>query len=235
MGNAQVSALAPTYAPAPMNQPRANRAHDLPYVKGCFESWARWCHKAAPPSISNTGKLMQGVRGTICPDWLRDIADGRAHDSHCPQCGGRGKIDLEGVHRSKPRICPVCENIHPVVDGQMRRDLRTQFCGRDCFRCGGVGFVVIRLFEVNPATIRSTRHVGGHEPNDVCLLIDDLVTGWRELDATIWLARVVKAEFFWNNDQDDKAMRLRVSVSFFEKRLREAYFLTEQMLDQKMP
>lgn len=211
------------------------RALDIPYVKGCVESWAKWCHGSLPGNISNTGRLMQGVRPPICAGWLRDYAERRAHDPSCPNCHGTGKVDLEGVHRSKPRACPVCENIRTVVNGIVRHDMPTKFLGSECFRCRGVGFVVVRLFEVNPVTIPTTRHVGGREPTDVCLIVDDVVTGWYEQDKTRWLARVLKAEYFLNDDQDAKAAKLRVSVSFFEKRLREAYYLIEIALDKKMP
>jgi hypothetical protein len=152
----------------------------LPYIKGCFESWAQWCTGSTPGSVSNTGKLIQGVRGTVCAGWLQDVSEGRSHHPSCPQCHGKGKVDLEDVQRALPRVCPVCENQRQVVDGVVRRDLPTTFCGKECFRCRGAGFVVVVLFDVNPATIRSTRHVGGRPPSDVCLLMDDLVTGWRE-------------------------------------------------------
>lgn len=214
----------------------APRARDLPYVKGCYESWAKWCYGARRvQEVSQTGRLIQDVHGALCTDFLKDIWEGRVHPKSCEKCGGKGKVDLEGIHRSVPRVCPVCENKRQVVDGKVRHDLPTLFCGNQCFRCRGVGFVVVRLFEANPATIQSTRHVGAKPPPDTCLLLDELVTGWMGLDDTRWFAKVIRAEFFWNGDQDDKARELRVSVSFFEKRIRHAYYLTEQMLDEKMP
>lgn len=211
------------------------RARDLPYVKGCIESWAKWCRGGTAGEISPTGRLMSGARPPLCPGWVADFLMGRAHDPFCPQCDGRGRSNLHSKHRLAPRICPVCENHPQIVDGEVRRDLPRLFLGDVCFHCRGNGFVVIRLLHVNPVTIRSTRYVGRKPPADVCLLIEDLVTSWRESDKTIWLARVIKAEYFWNGDQDAKARELGVSVSFYEKRLRDAYYLFEQMLDEKMP
>lgn len=167
---------------------------------------------------------MQGVRSTLCPRWLDDIAARRAHSPSCELCQGNGRVKLDAT-KPQPKIvpCSICEG-------------HGTFLGDICFRCKGLRAVERVVFKVNPAGIRSTRSVGGQNGGDVlCGYLDDLITGWRESDATIWLNRVVVREYCYNGKQTDKALQLKVSESFYKKRLRDVYEKVEVMLNEKMP
>lgn len=84
----------------------AHRINDMDYVEGAMEGWARWCLSAGSPrEVSMTGRIMDGARPGICPGWLRDFMRNKAHDPHCPDCGGRGRIR---AHGSRSKINPVC-------------------------------------------------------------------------------------------------------------------------------
>ncbi len=198
---------------------------DLPYVKGAVESWARWCGGSRGGGISMTGRLMQGARSNVCPGWIADMQAGRGHDPWCPQCKGTGRLllKLTATQRAVPRTCPVCEG-------------SKKFAGDHCYRCKGAGVVQVIELKVNPTGIRSTRHVGGISPSDwQSVILDDLITGWRERDETFWLNRVIVREYLFNGTQQTKAQQLRVSLSFYEKTLRAAYCSIDGALFKKMP
>lgn len=190
------------------------RANDIAYVKACWEHWARWrCGAGSGGAISSTGKLMQGMRSTLCP-----VCRG-THDD-CPLCFGVGRISakLDPTPRPRPAVCPVCAG-------------EREFCGKDCFRCHGKGMIEIIDLKINPAGIRSTKYVGGRGIGDVvAATLEDLVLGWRELDATVWLNRVAIREYLHNGTQDDKARRLRISRSFYSRNLREVHWRAERAL-----
>jgi hypothetical protein len=201
------------------------RVNDIAYVKACIERWAQWCGGSTIVRDSSpTGRLMDGVKSNVCPRWIDDVAARRPHDPYCELCQGKGRVKLDP---SKPTTtfhrCTICDN-----DGK--------FLGDTCWRCQGTRQVQRIGLKVNPATIRGTRNAGGQSGADVvCLFINDLVNSWRESDATVWLSRVLVREYFYNNTQPVKAKQLRVSESFYKKRLADAFYLIEQMLDDKMP
>jgi len=196
---------------------------DRPYVVGCMERWAKWCHGSVGGGISLTGRFIQGVRSNICPVWLDDVTNRRNHDPYCALCGGTGRVRLMDVTSTKTRTCQVCKGTKV-------------FAGKDCFFCRGVGKVTVRRLSVNPAGIKQTRNVGGQLPSDaVSALIDDQVSKWRETDGEFWLARIAVAEYHHNGTQAMKAIRMKVSTSFYEKTLRKALTLMEKMLGEKMP
>jgi hypothetical protein len=212
------------------------RIVDLPYVKARLWRWAGWCLGArySGGEVSITGRLIDGLKSNVCPGWLDDVAAGRAHDPHCPQCGGRGRLRL--ALRSRPRLrriaCSICD-AHGI------------FFGDWCYRCQGTREITITELQVNPATIPGTRHVGGDLPNDAAsAAIDEMVTGWRAHDETVWCHRVVVAEYLWHGyvemklrrlrvTQKTKADRMKVSLSFYEKRLREGHRRVESLLREK--
>lgn len=204
---------------------------DLPYVKGACESWARWCSGSRAGGISLTGRLMQGARSNVCPGWIADTQAGKGHDPWCPDCKGTGRLllKLTATQRAVTRDCPVCENESDAMGKPTPRR-------ENCFRCHGLGVVTVVSLKVNPAAIRSTAHVGGAIGGDwQSLILDDLITGWRERDRTFWMNRVVVREYFWNGTQEVKAQQMRVSVSFFKKTLRDAYCSIDEVLFKKMP
>ena len=196
---------------------------DLPYVKGACESWARWCGGSRNSGISMTGRLMQGARSNVCPGWIVDMQAGHAHDPWCPQCHGTGRLllKLTATQRAVSRVCPICEG-------------SKKFAGDHCYRCKGAGSVRIIDLKVNPIGIRSTRP-GSGVGDWQSLVLDNLITGWRERDETFWMNRVVVREYFWNGTQQMKARQLRVSESFFKKTLRVSYSEIDRALFRKMP
>src|SRR5688500_19607971 len=48
----------------------STKLHDQPYVMGCMERWARWCIGVSGGEVSPTGRIMIGMRGNICPQWI---------------------------------------------------------------------------------------------------------------------------------------------------------------------
>lgn len=103
-----------------------------------------------------------------------------------------------------------------------------------CRFCQGRGRVKLKasLKLVNPAAIRGT----GISYGDVSSgLIEKLVMSWCERDSTVWLNKILIAEYCENWTQETKAKGMRISLSFYEKRLHEAHFAVEQMLDDKLP
>lgn len=213
----------------------AGRIVDLTYVRARLERWVRWCLGARyQRNVSLTGRLMRGLRSNVCPGWLNDVQLGRGHDPSCPDCRGRGRLLL--ALRSRPHVrpvpCSICDE-----DGKIFGDW--------CYRCQGTRVVTRIDLEVNPAAIPGTRHVGGQLPDDVAsAAIDELVSGWRTRDETVWCARIVIAEYFWNGDEEmkvrqlrvtqkNKAQRMEISLSFYAKRLRDAHFRTEVFLREK--
>jgi hypothetical protein len=191
--------------------------NDITYVKACLETWARWCHGAVRGGISITGRLMQGIKSNVCPGWIDDVLAGRAHDAWCPHCGGTGRVKMKQILHTTARRCPLC-------------DEQGLFLGQSCFRCHGTRTVTMRHIQINPATIRSTRHVGGQANTDTSTLIDALVAGWREHDQTYWLNRVIISEYHHNGTQEMKARRLRISRSWYCKNLADAHRRVERML-----
>ena len=207
------------------------RIRDLIYVKAATESWARWCGGSRGRGISLTGRLMQGARGNVCQGWLDDAQAHRAHDPWCPDCKGTGRLllKLTATRRSVSRDCPVCENESDAMGKPTPRR-------ENCFRCHGLGVVTVVSLKVNPAAIRSTAHVGGAIGGDwQSLILDDLITGWRERDETFWLNRVVVREYFFNGTQRYKAQQMRVSPVWYNRRLLDAYRRIDQTLFESMP
>jgi hypothetical protein len=197
--------------------------HDRDYTKACLERWAKWLYGANVGEISLTGRLMAGVRANVCPNWVEDMLAQRAHDAFCPLCGGKGrlKMELRAQRRARPVPCSICD-----PDGK--------FMGDWCWRCHGTRVVEIVELPINPAGIHGTRHVGAKDIGDpVCTAIDDLVASWREADATIWWHRVITFEYTRNGTQPMKAERLHISLSFYEKRLREAHDCVDTMIFEK--
>lgn len=165
---------------------------------------------------------MAGIRANTCPNWLDDVLARRKHD-YCPLCDGRGRLKLEirAQRRTRRVRCSVCD-----PDGK--------FFGEWCWRCHGSKIVEVVELPVNPAGIRRTGSGGGgYMPSTACMAIDELVSGWRESDETIWWHRVVVREYCYNGTQKLKAQQLRVSLSFYEKRLREATCAVDRMLFER--
>lgn len=202
---------------------------DLPYVKGALDSWARWSLGSRGGGISLTGRLMQGARANVCPGWIEDMQARRAHDPWCPQCHGTGRLllKLTATQHTRRRVCTVCE-------GRCLPDPATGRPASECFRCRGTGEITVISLKVNPAAIRGTSHAGtGCDWQS--MILDDLISGWREKDETFWMNRVVIREYFYNGTQLMKARQMRVSESFYKKNLRAAYCAIDQELFEKMP
>ena len=201
----------------------ATKINDRPYIVGVMERWARWCHGSISGGVSITGRLMQGIKSNICPGWLDDVTSGKGHDPYCHICHGTGRVPMEAEITSKTKICHIC-------DGNKK------FAGVDCWRCRGRGKVRIANLKVNPACIPSTKNVGGHTPSDaVSVLVDDLISQWREHDETLWMAKVSVAEYHYNGTQEMKAAKLRISRAFFVNNHTKALRGVEAMLLEKMP
>lgn len=221
-GQSTAVALRPTSAGqtyvGPLKARMSVKIRDLTHVKSALERWACRRYGGSIGDMSMTGKLMSGVRDNVCTLWLDDIAARKAHDPFCPLCQGRGRVRLDEAKRRRVSKCSIC-------------DPKGQFMGQICFRCGGKKSYVTYDILVNPAVIRGT---GSMYTDVVCHIVDNLVGSWRESDATVWLHRVIVNEYCWNGTQVIKARRLRVSLSFYEKRLHEGHAAVERELDAKL-
>lgn len=195
------------------------KINDIAHVKAALETWARRMHGSFGSVMSMTGKLMSGVRDNVCPLWLDDIANRKAHNSDCQLCQGKGRIKLDARKRIKVLACSICG-----PDGR--------FLGEPCFRCGGKKKYMDITILVNPAAIRGT----GVSYGDVqSAIIEQLVGSWQAQDSTIWLHRVTVFQYCRLGTQKMKADRLGISLSFFERRLHEAHYYVERALDDDLP
>lgn len=194
---------------------------DPVYVAASFERWVRWVFGLRDVrQISMTGKLMQGVRSNVCPEWLNDVKQQRAHDPLCGLCQGTGRllINLTAERSVTYRPCKVC-------------DANGKFLGDYCWRCKGTKVRAIQNHQVNPAGIRCTKNVGAMGFEDVVATkIHDLVFSWTEHDPLVFMHKVVIEEYLYVGRQDDKCRRLRLSRSFYQKNLHEARYRVERML-----
>jgi hypothetical protein len=193
--------------------------NDIAYVQAAMECWARWLNGGMYYSSSMTGKLMAGVQGNVCPLWIDDVSNRRAHPSDCHLCQGKGRIKLNETVRRKIIKCSICD-----PDGN--------FMGQRCFRCGGRKRYIDSVRLVNPAIIRGGSAMYGDVQSSI---INTLVRSWTESDATIWWHRVSVFHYCRNGTQEMKAKTLKISLRFFERRLHEAHFHVEQELNEKLP
>jgi len=223
MGNAQVLEVPKPVAQA-MNTLDATQVYkrkivDPVYVAASFERWVRWVFGLRDVrQVSMTGKLMQGVRDHVCPEWLNDIQQQRGHDPLCILCHGTGRINLEAKRSVTYKRCTLC-------------DANGMFLGDYCWRCKGAKVISVQERQVNPACIRSTKNIGAMGYEDVVATkIHDLVFSWAEHDSLVFLHKVSIEEYLYIGKQEDKCRRLRLSRSFYQKNLHEARYRVERML-----
>ena len=202
-------------------------------VRHYLERWVRWAFGARMYSRSTIGRLMDGLRSTTCATCRgRKRVEGWKVGSTapwvdpCPACFGEGhfRADL-GVERYVRTVdCPLC------LDTTTGRPVG-EVNGRTCFRCHGAKRYTIVREKCNPAGIRATRHSGANEDDDpISMRIDRLMAGWRTRDETVWLYEITMMEYTENGTQEAKARSMRISTSFYEKKLREAHGLVEACL-----
>jgi hypothetical protein len=204
----------PTKAALPVS---LMRPHDLVYVVACCEHWARMAFSTGYDSVSSTGKLIGG-NSTNCRC--------RGKDAQCSLCDGTGRVsgDLRPEHYSRPAICEQCDRDE---DGNPTGD----FAGRTCFKCRGRKWRFVTVEKVNPASIKSTKYIGGKGVDDrIYHVIEETVRSWKHHDSTVWLRKVIIRQYLWIGTQEMKAAALRVSQAFFSKKLKEAHAELERIL-----
>lgn len=212
------------------------KLHDAPYVHGCMDRWARWCLGVTGGQVSPTGRIMIGMRGNICPQWIEDVQQQKPHSASCHLCHGKGrlKIGLDSVVKSRRELCQICRGV--IAKGKSY----TEFAGKECFRCHGVGHITVTNLHVNPAAIRGTKHDGGKFVSDATSeLIEATWSEWGEFDETHWHNKIVFREYFWIGTREMKAMGDRrrpdlhppVSPSFFSRTLKDALRRIEIVLE----
>lgn len=197
---------------------------DIAYVRAACERWARWNAVQGVGMASTLGKMLSGMKSTRCPRCL-------GRNPACGVCDGTGQVSarLRSETKSPFRLCPMCNGYRQPGGDE---HAPTRFAGDVCFRCLGQGLVRQVDIKVNPALIRDTTHVGGRWVNDyVAAAVDDLWCLWRQWDETVWLNRVLKWEYFYNGTQTTKAKEMRISESFYKKRLHDAHGAIEIMLN----
>lgn len=209
----------------------STKLHDAPYVLGCMERWARRRLGAGGGDISPTGRIMLSIRANICPQWIDDMQNQRAHDPFCPKCKGRGRLPgtLSAVKQTR-EVCPVCDGKR--ADGKSY----TEFAGKECFRCKGEGHIVFTDLKINPATIKSTSHQGGRYIADATSeMIETTWRNWGSYDETFWHHDIVFREYFWVGTREVKALggrkRPSVSPSFYSRTLKDALRRIEVVLE----
>lgn len=215
-------------------------------VREYMERWIRWASRGCGVNYrmpSLTGKLMDGMRSTTCPDCKGEgripghkVGSLLAWIDPCPRCLGEKRIkgDLEGNRSVASGPCPYCRK--KGEDGKYRST--GEINGRTCHKCKGGKRTVISL-EVNPAGIRATRYSGANEDDDpISLSIDGLVAGWAQTDGTYWLHLVTVLEYTKVGTQGQKAryageehgIKGGFSQSWYSKHLDRAHNLIADML-----
>lgn len=194
-------------------------------VKAYCERWVRWAFGGRMAKVSITGKLMDGMRSTVCPTCKgRRRVEGWKVGSTaqwvdpCPVCGGEGHVrgELESESHYRVLACDICVDEKGEPTGE--------FAGLTCFRCGGHKRRVQVFEKVHPAGIRATRYYGANEDDDpISLLIDRTIAGWHQTNATYWLAEIIIMEYTERGTQEAKARSKRMSRSYYQKNLKEAH------------
>ena len=175
-----------------------------------LERWARWrvvrSYGLGYPKDS-TGKLMDGMRSTTCPDCRGEgripghrVGSALAFIDPCPQCHGRGKVagDFTADESSRTVKCKECKG-------------RGEVNGTTCPPCRGTGkHTNIRHYRINPAGIKSTRQPGADD-DPLSHRIDWLVcTVLTEDERT-----VIMHEYCWSRTRQQALKRLRVDHQTF--------------------
>lgn len=203
--------------------------------------WAEWrkngCHGRAWPTMSMTGKIMQGMRSTVCPSCRGEgrmpgwrIDSDLAWIDPCPQCHGWGKVsgDLEAETRTSTIPCFDCGGTYRhrrMVPG--KGDLN----GMTCIKCRGSGVRLKEFERINPASIRATRFVGANEDDDPpSMMIDRTVAGWSAYDGTWWFHKIAVVEYAVGGTQEMKGSRLGCSQAFYARTLRLVHAAIEERL-----
>lgn len=220
-----------------------------------FERWARWrvggvANVSAYSQMSSlTGRLLDGMRSTTCPDCRGEgrmpghrVGSAMAFIDPCPSCNGLGRIkgDLQAKRSVSRERCEVC------YDKDAERSTG-EVNGRTCVHCRGRGERIHVELEVNPAAIKGTRYYGANEdPDPVSMLIDRLVVAWAMTDGSAYHAaiyRVVMAEYccvdvrnsrvLRSGTQEAKADELNLSRRFFVRMLTDAHTRAQEALTKR--
>lgn len=203
-------------------------------VRECCERWARWRYSGAAliywhPRVASGGQFLVGRGSKACPTCkgsgrMPGYLVGSALDfiNHpCPTCDGSKQVmgDLKTDKKAKPVTCSECNK------GELKD-------GRTCIKCRGSGWRVIENLTVHPVTIKGTRRFGqNQDPQPISALIDRAVAAWMNSNSRFWLARVIFAEYCGENEnQEIKAMAMRVSQPWYSKNLNEAHRLLGDLI-----
>lgn len=221
-------------------------------ARQAFEGWARWrvggVTTAFQQMSSLTGRLMDGMRSTTCPDCKGEgripghrVGSQLAWIDPCPTCLGakRVKGDLHAARSIKSQWCAVC------WDEKAERSTG-EVNGRTCAPCRGSGWRVRVQLEVNPAGIKGTRYYGVNEdPDPASMCIDRLVATWSRTEGAYWVAmyRVVMAEYCCIDPrsgrtcagtQEAKAAALNMRRQFFSRMLTDAHQRAQEALEKEI-
>lgn len=199
----------------------SKKAIDLPYVQACMWHWANFHFRSMDGGyghISLTGQFMQGMPSTTCKC--------RGGNPDCILCDGSGRISGELRSEMKPLTieCDMCDRDKwGYPSGEIN--------GRTCFKCRGGKARLLIAQKINPAGIKSTKMVGSIGFTDhVFEAIESTVREWGKANETRMYRKVVLREYFYNGTQEMKADALRISRTFYIRKLREAYQVIEPIL-----
>lgn len=187
------------------------------YVRACCEYWGSvhisggWYRNESP-----TGRLISGM-STRCRCVVKDAKP------DCPLCDGTGRIsgDLRDERGIEWRRCTA---------GCSKDDKGVYRIGpNECARCRGLGRRAILHRAVNPASIPATGF--GKYEDVIYRTVNRTVSEWRGHDVSYWWAKVLAREYMFNGTQPLKARQMRVSLSWYEKKLHDAHYWVEVALD----
>lgn len=220
-----------------------------------LEQWARWRSNGCRAIYGGgvpcmTGKLLAGMGTSIChvckgegraPGFRVGVA--AAFVDPCPQCSGWGRTrsgDLDAMKRTRTIDCPDCQDAFGVAIGEVN--------GRTCITCkGSKRKQLVLFFQVNPASISTTRFVGANEDDDpISQMIDRTVAGWQMRDETLWFYIVTVVEYAIGGTQQYKAdsaqryfrrltnyrSRSQMSQAWYSKNLKMAHTIIERKLQE---
>lgn len=203
------------------------RIIDLIYVKAACHRWALGSRAPSLYGNSIMGRLISGIKSTLCP-WCFNR---RKFCGHCDS-SGRIPMSLHSRNISHWKRCPLRCVRQPK--GARFSGLYVSF-GDVCYRCHGRGVIPVQDLKVNPALICSTKHVGGKSDIDpLSAMVDDLCQAWRCSDDTVWLNKVLEKEYCTNGTQEAKALKMRISYRFYKYRLHDAHAQVGHALQRNM-
>lgn len=148
----------------------------------------------------------------------------------CPLCSGTGRISgrLRDERRIEWKRCTA--GCAPVKEPNSKQVVY-RLGPNECLRCLGTGRRVILHRHVNPASIRATGF-GSYE-DVIYRTVNRTVNEWLNYDVSVWWNKVIEKEYKENGTQLMKAKKMRVSLSWYEKKLHEAHYWIEVALDQE--